>query len=393
EDKESKLKFVADGIAKAKTLYTDPTASAIEQALSFIERVVRAGSTCQLMEIHLRNMDISVKNIKLTDLKERDDGLRQLVYVLIEAFKFAMEPFIECDISQQYPGVAQEQEGDWESQLDATSNHLPELRDPKLEEVEEDTQPVDSIEMESNNFNCEMPSTSQQQTMQNSYYEWMDEKIKQEDLIDSADMDLNDDGDDYSGEPAGEANEQAEMSRDYSSGLVPSAAANRISSAASVRVKSLLAMAALQQKKMMWKPVANEEGKYPCSVCDQTFYTKDEVCRHVYTHKKGVQCRVCKIFLDTQGELQYHTVMNHSHSCDICKKKFNTKLDLVRHCRAHERLPCPFCKSLLRTKQTLRQHLQVKHKGRTLPSKAPTKSKRPTARKPAPTKTVPLTEQ
>ncbi|GMT36566.1 hypothetical protein PFISCL1PPCAC_27863, partial [Pristionchus fissidentatus] len=226
------LKFIADGICKAKILDTDPAASAIEQALGFIERVVRAGSTCQLMEIHLHNMFSSVKNFKEMDGQESDDVLRQLVYILIQALKYATESFlergksemrdqhneeIESEITndtlpseslqhesvQPSTSLQQLQQGDGQTPID-TAPYL--MHEPKLEEMEECA--VSSDPVEPGFYNDDMPSTSQQQqhpTMRAIYYEWMEEKVKQEDLLHTADANMDGVDNGYAEEYAGGA--------------------------------------------------------------------------------------------------------------------------------------------------------------------------------------------
>ncbi|GMT36561.1 hypothetical protein PFISCL1PPCAC_27858, partial [Pristionchus fissidentatus] len=93
-DKQGKLNFIADALAKAKVLAsTDAAANSTAQVLGFIERVAQAEGKYLLMSIDLSNVESATRILKKIDKKEDKDGLRGLLHAVNEAFVYLVEYF------------------------------------------------------------------------------------------------------------------------------------------------------------------------------------------------------------------------------------------------------------------------------------------------------------
>jgi transcription elongation factor Elf1 len=84
----------------------------------------------------------------------------------------------------------------------------------------------------------------------------------------------------------------------------------------------------------------NDDGEYPCDVCQKIFRDRSNLVKHIRTHtkEKPFVCDHCgKSFAHSQT-LKEHTFTHTNQKpffCDICNKTFANEANLKRHARTH----------------------------------------------------------
>lgn len=111
-----------------------------------------------------------------------------------------------------------------------------------------------------------------------------------------------------------------------------------------------------------------------CSVCQQTFATKDTLKKHVlrvHTHKDNYLCPVegCGRGFSKRFQLRHHEYEHNGvepFQCHIekCKKRFAQRSHLHRHLKMHEGYKCNFenCGQIFEKWTQLRKHRAVSHR-------------------------------
>jgi KRAB domain-containing zinc finger protein len=127
----------------------------------------------------------------------------------------------------------------------------------------------------------------------------------------------------------------------------------------------------------MMHPV--EKTTIACKICNKTFNNKELLTRHLKTHNKQFECRVCKLRYPTAYHLKVHLKIHDNllvFQCKICSKSFNYAMSLMIHVKTHEKTrekshQCEHCDYATDNKQLLKNHLKVHDKYRIKNLKCP----------------------
>ena len=133
----------------------------------------------------------------------------------------------------------------------------------------------------------------------------------------------------------------------------------------------------------------NEDGRFQCSLCSNSFTKKGNLARHYryHTNDKRYKCHVCsKRFV--RQECLYSHARKHSskelsgadpsegylinknvglyknHTCSYCNRSFSLSTNLRRHIRLHtgeKPYSCKFCDEKFNRDDTLKRHVQKAH--------------------------------
>jgi KRAB domain-containing zinc finger protein len=110
----------------------------------------------------------------------------------------------------------------------------------------------------------------------------------------------------------------------------------------------------------------SKKEKYPCHMCDKSFYVKGLLNDHLKAHENArrYECDTCKKRFNTLYGLRTH-IKSHfglkPFSCDLCGKKFATKLGCTGHINTHTgEMPflCTYCPKRFRHAGSLLRHLR-----------------------------------
>ena len=88
--------------------------------------------------------------------------------------------------------------------------------------------------------------------------------------------------------------------------------------------------------------IRHGEKQFICDICSKSFYRKDELIEHMYTHNVAMDqnvhvCPTCGHSFKTAGKMRDRTRATHSQSlsCQMCSKTFQTKGNLSQHMKLH----------------------------------------------------------
>ncbi|XP_061620927.1 oocyte zinc finger protein XlCOF8.4-like [Phyllopteryx taeniolatus] len=104
-----------------------------------------------------------------------------------------------------------------------------------------------------------------------------------------------------------------------------------------------------------------------CSQCDNTFFNKSSLKRHMTTHTgvKPFTCSVCGKKFRIKGDLKIHTRIHTGEkpfACSICDKGFTQKGHLRSHIRTHtgeKPFACSFCNLSFSQRSSLVPHMRT----------------------------------
>ena len=125
----------------------------------------------------------------------------------------------------------------------------------------------------------------------------------------------------------------------------------------------------------------NEEGRYQCDKCPNTYTNKGNLRRHYRSHlnDRRYQCNVCgrKFFrneylirhlkkhqMKSEHILKTPRINNKFYKCSICNKAFSGSGTLKRHMRIHtgeKPFSCPQCQDKFARDDFLKKHIQKVH--------------------------------
>ncbi|XP_061669659.1 gastrula zinc finger protein 5-1-like [Syngnathoides biaculeatus] len=104
-----------------------------------------------------------------------------------------------------------------------------------------------------------------------------------------------------------------------------------------------------------------------CSQCDNTFFNKSSLKRHMTTHTgvKPFACSVCGKRFRIKGDLKIHTRIHTGEkpfACSFCDKEFTQKGHLRSHMRTHtgeKPFACSFCNLSFSQRSSLVPHMRT----------------------------------
>ena len=107
-----------------------------------------------------------------------------------------------------------------------------------------------------------------------------------------------------------------------------------------------------------------------CDYCNKLFTTKQQLSRHVATHKdvRAFKCEQCDKLFKTGESVKRHMYVHSDarpFSCSICSKQFKAKHLMKKHEETHsdeKNHECPKCGKKFKARNSLRDHLLV-HNG------------------------------
>ena len=99
--------------------------------------------------------------------------------------------------------------------------------------------------------------------------------------------------------------------------------------------------------------IPHGEKQCICDICSKSFYRKDELIEHMYTHNVAMDqnLHVCPTrghSFKTAGKMRDHARATHSQSlssCQVYSKTFQTKSNLNRHMKLPGRLLYKICQN------------------------------------------------
>ncbi|KPJ01310.1 Zinc finger protein 425 [Papilio xuthus] len=107
-----------------------------------------------------------------------------------------------------------------------------------------------------------------------------------------------------------------------------------------------------------------------CPICNKSFQIKSKMQVHikeVHVREKNFSCTMCEQKFFSKSHVQKHMIKhigNRIYQCETCKKSYARKQTLRDHMRIHnndKRYVCEFCKQAFVQKNTLKLHLRVHH--------------------------------
>ncbi|XP_051918708.1 zinc finger protein 771-like [Hippocampus zosterae] len=110
-----------------------------------------------------------------------------------------------------------------------------------------------------------------------------------------------------------------------------------------------------------------DNKRVKCSQCDNTFFNKSSLKRHITTHtgEKPFACSVCGKRFRIKGDLRIHTRIHTGErpfACSICGKGFTQKGHLRSHIRTHtgeKPFACSFCNLSFSQRSSLVPHMRT----------------------------------
>ena len=113
---------------------------------------------------------------------------------------------------------------------------------------------------------------------------------------------------------------------------------------------------------------------YPCSYCDQAFFSEVELQTHTVLHVNPMNlnphtCEVCYLVFSSAEELSTHAKLHtgsRPHICEICESRFSSRRDKMKHVQRHQgSMPyrCRTCGLTFQSQTHLDKHAASHTKG------------------------------
>ena len=117
------------------------------------------------------------------------------------------------------------------------------------------------------------------------------------------------------------------------------------------------------------KSVHKEFRNYSCKQCDQSYYRKTELKRHVEVTHRGERysCKICDRSYTRDKHLQKHVKATHQgirYNCKECDRSYTDKTELKYHCdKIHLgiRYNCKTCEKSFADKREFNRHIRKTH--------------------------------
>lgn len=108
------------------------------------------------------------------------------------------------------------------------------------------------------------------------------------------------------------------------------------------------------------------ENKYTCSVCDESYKSKEYVKSHIENEQKEreVECDQCKLRYSSMKLLEEHArthIEYEDFNCEKCDLKHNSKASLEDHVSKHSQNECQYCKEIFFSESQLEMHIKESH--------------------------------
>ena len=121
-------------------------------------------------------------------------------------------------------------------------------------------------------------------------------------------------------------------------------------------------------------PTATATVMFPCSYCDQAFFSEVELQTHNVLHANPVNlnphtCEVCYLVFSSAEELSTHAKLHagsRPHICEICESRFSNRRDKLKHVQRHQgSMPyrCRTCGLTFQSQAHLDKHAASHTKG------------------------------
>lgn len=109
---------------------------------------------------------------------------------------------------------------------------------------------------------------------------------------------------------------------------------------------------------------------FNCPICQKTFEIESKMLTHhkeVHVREKNYSCSMCDQRFFSKTHVQKHMVKHFGervHQCEVCKKSYARKQTLRDHMRIHsndKRFVCALCSQAFVQNNSLRLHMRVHH--------------------------------
>lgn len=80
------------------------------------------------------------------------------------------------------------------------------------------------------------------------------------------------------------------------------------------------------------KQILEINGRYLCSLCNESFVTKSSCYNHFQVHLGNTTCKICNKVLGSRQKLAHHLAKHQANvRCEKCKHTFSSISELTRH--------------------------------------------------------------